>query len=53
MVGDGLNLVFTDTYRSYTSYSLGWLDEQRRPPLLALHDRQAQGQERHLHGGSV
>ena len=24
MVGDGLNLVFTDTYRSYTSYSVCW-----------------------------
>jgi hypothetical protein len=23
-VGDGLNLVFTDTYRSYTSYSVCW-----------------------------
>ena len=24
MVGDGLNLVFTDTYRSYTSYTVCW-----------------------------
>jgi|tagenome__1003787_1003787.scaffolds.fasta_scaffold20977140_3 hypothetical protein len=24
MVGDGLNLVFTDNYRSYTSYKVCW-----------------------------